>query len=199
DGSDSVGFSTLQTSFPVADNQEFPRIKLRLSRAEDATFEQEISSGLIVVFAGETFSGPANITGNFNLSINAFAYGAEQAINKNTHLGWYLGLAHVNLDLLISSFSQSAMSSESSSNPYFEIFVYKNYSPKFTGRASLVAAVSSSNSLIELDLGLGYQLLRNMEVMAGLRTWSYQYSRGEYQSEITLSLSGPYLSLNLSF
>ena len=90
DGNDSVSFTTLQASFPLAEKEEFPRIKLRFSKAEEGDFTQTIPSGLIIDLEGNTFSGPSNIAGSFNLSMNAVAFGAEDKFNQDTHLGWYI-------------------------------------------------------------------------------------------------------------
>ena len=66
---DSVGFITLQASFPTTENKEFPRIKVRHTEADDAIFAQSIESGMVVNIGDNAYSGPTFISGTITYQL----------------------------------------------------------------------------------------------------------------------------------
>ena len=202
EGSDSVSFTQLQASFPAGEKDNPGRIKISINSAEDANFTQSLPSGLMIMLQEGTFSGPESLVGRFNLSMNTAAYGIENRKNPETTLGLYTGLADVKMDLLLSSASNTIMEEDSFTGFYFEFFAKQHLTTQLYGRASLGLAFALDNTstgMTELDIGLAYKLIKKMEIIGGIKRWSYNRSEIENQSGFLLDINGPYLAFSFLF
>ena len=198
---DSVSFTTLQASFATTENKEAPRIKVRHTESGDAMFAQTIPSGMVADIGDNIYSGPTFISGSFNLSINSIGIGVQDLYGEGARIGWYLGMGQVDMDFLISESGIADRTQEDIGGLYYEIVVYKDFMPRLSGKIGLsgISGLSSSMDLVELDVGLAYELFPHVEIIAGKYIWSFEYSTQQYDSSLALDLEGPYIGFNIFF
>ena len=204
DNGDSVGFSTFHASFPVLEDKEYPRIKIRYTEADEALLEQSVSTGMIINVGDTTYTEPDQIGGNYTLSVTSLGYGDLWVAGDDYDIGWYFGWGQLGMDFLITSAAQPTPNiiNENMGGPYYELFVYKDFMTRLKGKLSLSHVMGLGNStmeLVELDVGLAFKLMKNLEIIAGKHIWSFEHSSIDYSSEFALDLEGPYVGINLSF
>ena len=106
------------------------------------------------------------------------------------------------MDFLILESGSTETTQEDIDGLYYEILVYKDFMPRLTGKIGLAGVSSLSSSsmdLVELDVGLAFELFPHVEIIAGKYIWSFEYSSSQYDSDLALDLEGPYIGLNVFF
>ena len=199
--SGSVNFTSLQASIPLQPETNDSQIKMILSQTSRENFEQLIDPFAYITINDITFPGGTLLNGSYEFEMRAFAYGHEYQ-ESNAIIGTFFGIANVSLDLELSSINNSTTVKDKITNPYLEIYTKHYSTPKSYTLLSLAGVVSlntESKRALEINAGIGYKLIKNMELLGGIKIWKY-ISPGEYNtSGIVLNTSGPFISLNFSF
>ena len=164
---------------------------------------QDLSSNY-VSFGDTRFNAPTRLESNFTVSYVDMAY-RFRAIDSNSGLGIEVltGVAFADLDLRVSSPSQSA--NETLSSPGAEIGLGALW--RIRQGTSLQARGVWFRSFDDTEISRGYRydvalaqaLGRNVAVRAGYSWWRLQSDRGETSSPIVVDIRGPTLGLEILF
>ena len=201
EGSDSTTFNDFRASFPVSEQDEKKRIKIRYTETS-GKFSQEIADGKIVDFENFQLTGPDQVNAETDLNMLSISYGrVGETIRENFYMSAFGGVSRTNFEIDMESASgQGTGVRNKSFEVYVDLGIYYLIVPYLTG--GLEAAFSRNLSLsgiTEWGAVLKFRPFKQMEIVGGYRWFKYDYFTTDYDSGIIVELNGPFLGLEFAF
>jgi hypothetical protein len=199
---DEVNFADLEASFPLSESSP-SRFRIRATQVS-GSFDQNLDSDELVRLDNSRISGPAELTGDIDLTYVSFAFGQD---DRTVTLApgaarqvYFFGIAQTQWDLDVAGGGNQLKASDDTTELYFQYgFFYtvrKSLDLGFTWAASVG---DDASGISEIDLKLNYSPHKNLALTAGYRWFDYEYGLGDNDSHIDVDFRGPFLGISLPF
>jgi len=199
---DEVSFNDFEASFPLAESSD-TRFRIRATRV-DGSFDQSLDSGELIRLDNRRISGPAEVTGDIDITYLSFAIGQDDRssarVPGSARPYYFFGIAQTRWDLDASGGGKRLDASDETTELYLQYGIF------YTIRQSLEVGFSWAASLgddasgiFEIDVKLNYQPHKNLALTAGYRWFDYEYGIGAEDSHIEVDFRGPVIGLSVPF
>ena len=201
EGSDSTTFNDFRASFPLSEQDENERIKIRYTEAS-GQFSQAIADGKIVDFENLQLTGPDQVDAVTDLTTVSIGYGrVGETLREHFLMSAFAGISRTNFEIDLESASGQATGVRNKSfEVYVDLGVYYAPAPFLT--TGLEAAFSRNltlSGITEWGAVLKFRPFKQMEIIGGYRWFKYDYFTPDYDSGIIVELNGPFAGLEFSF
>jgi len=160
---------------------------------------QSLAAGqLPVVVGGQTFTGPQQLTNQFDFRYYEAVYRGRMFFDDLLGLEFLGGLAFTSLDLTVTSPGRRATEARSDGGISAGIGGLVRMLPSTILQARWTAFVSSDTSAQRIEIHAVQAFGRNVALRAGWTDWKLS-SKDNFSSEFRIRFSGPALGLDLMF
>ena len=204
DAKDSTTFTTLETSFPLGEEENL-RLQARVSKA-NGDYTQSVPDGKLIIINGDQIYGPTEVSGTTELTYGSVSIGFEDSFAATyTHIEdagghIYFGIAQTHMDYTLEHQGTVYQNADRTTEFYWQLGFYVEVIPKLrVGATGAMSLGPDLTGISELDFRLGYALFENLEMFGGYRDLKYEYLVEEDESIVVIEYNGPFIGLNLPF